>query len=173
METGVSPSPVTIERTPDALVVTMPVPRVGCTMAFLGVWLTGWAFGEVAAIGALVQLLETPSAGLAFIIVWLLAWTVAGASAAASLAVMLNGLEIVTLAPDGLRRRIEAFGVGRTRTYEPTRVEDLRAVSASRGGGGFVAFDYGSRTVRFGSGLTAEDADRIVAALLEYGAPKP
>jgi hypothetical protein len=76
------------------------------------------------------------------------------------------------LAPGGLTRRIEAFGIGRTSTYDPALVEDLRVMGATRGGGAFFGFDYRGQTRRWGSGLSHEDARRIVDAMLEYSRPK-
>jgi hypothetical protein len=87
------------------------------------------------------------------------------------LALMLNGREHVTLAPSGLTRRIEAFGIGRTWTYDPALVEDLRVMDGSRGSGAFFGFDYKGQVRRWGSGLSQEDAQRIVDAMLEYSRP--
>ncbi len=168
-----APSRVTIERRPEGLVVTMPVPRSGCTTAFLGVWLLGWAAGEIGVSGTLIEGIGHFTVDIAFTVVWLTVWTFAGAAASSLFALMLAGREIVTLAPDGLRRRVEAFGVGVTRTYVPAQVEDLRVMPASRGTGAFFGFEYGGKTLRWGSGLTQDDAERIVAALLEYGSQRP
>jgi hypothetical protein len=166
-------APVTgpsIERTPEGLTVTMKVPRMGCISAFLGAWLCAWAVGEISGLSALFERLPHADIELLFTVVWLLGWSAAGGAAAAFLALTLNGREIVMLAPDGLRRRIEAFGIGYTWRYEPALVSDLRVMPPSRGSGAFFGFEYGQRRVRFGSGLTAQDAARIVDALLEAGA---
>jgi hypothetical protein len=159
-------SSVTVERTPEGLVVTMPVPRSGCSIGFLSVWLLGWMAGEYAAVSTLMERFRGLDSGMAFLLFWLVFWTAGGAAAATALATMLAGREIVTLAPSGLHRRIEAFGVGFTSTFDPTMVEDLR------GGGAFFGFEYAGKTVRWGSGLTEGDAQGIVAAMLEYGAPQ-
>jgi hypothetical protein len=160
----------TIERTPDGLTVTMNVPRMTPISVFLAVWLCGWAVGEFSALRVLIERIAHPGLDLLFTAAWLLAWSAGGAAAAAFLALTLKGREIVTLAPDGLRRRIEAFGIGYTWCYEPPLVTDLRVMPASRGPGAFFGFEYGQRRVRFGSGLTPDDAARIVEALLEAGA---
>lgn len=159
-----------IERTPEGLVVTMRVPRVGCVTMFLGVWLTGWAFGEVTGIGALASQLSAPGPALAFAIIWIVGWTAGGLAALSFLALSIAGREIVTLTPQALSRRIEAFGIGRTTAYEPREVEGLRMMEDGKGGTSFFGFDYRGRTVRMGSGLGGDDAARIVDALSRAGA---
>lgn len=161
---------LTIEHAPEGLVVTMAVPRMGFVAVFLGVWLCGWAVGEFSGVRALFERLPHADLDLLFTAVWLVGWTAGGAAAAAFLALAVKGREIVTLAPDGLRRRIEAFGVGYTWRYDPALVRDLRVMPASRGSGAFFGFEYGERRVRFGSGLSPEAAARVVEALLEAGA---
>jgi hypothetical protein len=165
-------SSVSVERRPEGLVITMRVPRSGCTIAFLSVWLCAWAFAEFAGVLGLVEGIRGPSEEIAAIAVWLTAWTLAGAGAGSFLALMLNGRERVTLAPSALTRRIEAFGIGVTRTYDPALVEDLRVMDASRGGGAFFGFDYKGGVRRWGSGLSQDDARRVVEAMLEYARPK-
>jgi hypothetical protein len=160
----------TIERTPEGLTVTMDVPRMVWVSAFLALWLCGWAIGEISVILALFQRIAHPGLDLLFTVVWLAGWTAGGAAAAAFFALTVKGREIVTLAPDGLRRRIEAFGLGYTWSYDPVLVTDLRVMPSSGGPGAFFGFEYGQRRVRFGSGLTADDAARIVEMLLEAGA---
>lgn len=172
MDTPVGTSTPSIERRPEGLVVTMRVPRSGCSIAFLAVWLLLWLVGE--SVGVLVVVATSGRFGFpaVFAWVWIALWTFAGATAAASLAVLLNGLEIVTLSPDGLSRRVEAFGIGRTRTYDPTKVEELRAVDSPGGKRASIGFEYEGRTHRWGSGLTPESAKTVVDAMLAYGAPK-
>lgn len=143
---------------------------MGCVAAVLGAWLCGWAVGEIGGLRALFERPPHADLDLLFAVVWLVGWTAGGAAAAAFLALTLKGREIVTLAPDGLRRRIEAFGVGYTWRYDPALVRDLRVMTASRGSGAYFGFEYGQRRVRFGSGLSAQDAARVVEALLEAGA---
>jgi hypothetical protein len=172
MDDATDPSSVTIERRPEGLVVTMRVPRSGCVIAFLSVWLCAWAFAEFAGVMGLVEQARSLSADIIFVVVWVVAWTAAGAGAGSFLALMLNGREIITLAPAALQRRIEAFGIGRTSTWDPALVEDLRVMDGSRGSGAFFGFDYKGQTRRWGSGLSHDEAQRIVDAMLEYSRPK-
>lgn len=162
-------SHVTIEHLPEGLVVTMPLPRSGCTIASLSAWLIAWVAGEVGGGAFLVATLSPPSLATLFALVWLAVWTGAGISALSVLALTVAGKEIITLSPDGLRRRAEAFGIGRTVSYEPREVEDLRVADDSSGQPAFIAFDYRGTTVRMGSRLVGDDAKRIVEALYEAG----
>jgi hypothetical protein len=172
MDDVTDPSRVTIERRPEGLVVTMRVPRSGCVITFLGTWLCAWAVAELAGVMGLVESAGRLGPDTLFVVVWLAAWTAAGVGAGSFLALMLNGREHVTLAPAGLTRRIEAFGIGRTWTYDPALVEDLRVMDGSRGSGAFFGFDYKGQVRRWGSGLTRDDAHRIVEEMLEYSRPK-
>lgn len=172
MSDNPAPSRVTIERRPEGLVIAMPVPRSGCVIAFLGMWLSAWAVAEFAGVMGLIEQAGRLGPDALFIVVWLAAWTAAGAGAGSFLALMLNGREVVTLAPGALQRRIEAFGIGRTKTYDPALVEDLRVMDGSRGSGAFFGFDYKGSVRRWGSGLSHDDAHRIVDAMLEFAKPK-
>jgi hypothetical protein len=160
----------TIEHLPEGLVVTMRVPRVGCVTLFLGFWLLGWVAGEVSGFTMLVSQISEPGFALGFAIVWLTGWTAGGLAALSFLALSIAGREIVTLTPQAMTRRIEAFGIGRTTSYVPQEVEGLRVVEDSRGGTPFFGFDYRGKTVRMGSGLSGDDAQRIVDALSRAGA---
>jgi len=168
--TPTTASRLTIERTPSGLVVTMPIPRAGCPAAFLSVWLLGWLVGEVGVGATLLGGRTAPGPDTLFAVAWLIAWTAGGVAAASFLALLLAGREIVTLAPDGLRRRVAAFGIGRTTTYVPQEVEDLRVMVDRAGRPVFFGFEYRGRTARWGSGLVGDEAARIVEALKDFGA---
>ena len=53
---GAQHTATSIEETPEALRIVMPVQRVGCVAVFLAAWLCGWFFGEVSAISALFRM---------------------------------------------------------------------------------------------------------------------
>jgi len=55
MSDNPAPSRVTIERRPEGLVIAMPVPRSGCVIAFLGMWLSAWAVAEFAGVMGLIE----------------------------------------------------------------------------------------------------------------------
>src|SRR3984885_11392960 len=117
--------------TADGVRVEIPAPRNWFAVAFLSVWLMGWFFGERSA---LAQLFGLSLGGMTprhvqpgFLSVWLVVWTVGGAAALTTLLWQLAGREIITANSLSLSRRIEAFGLGITRSYTLSEIRDLRA----------------------------------------------
>ena len=98
-------------------------------MLFLTAWLGGWALGEV---GAARELFggggNTPVEFLGF---WLLGWTIGGAVALASVVWQLAGREVITVNPALLTYRMEAFGIGHSRSFRASEVNSLRATEYS------------------------------------------
>lgn len=160
-----------IETTPEQVRVVMPVPRIGCAMAFLSLWMMGWAVGEFSAIKGLF------STGMSFatlvLITWLVGWTAGGIVFGSILLLMLDGREVVTVGEGIVRRRVEAFRVGLSWRYPLDQVSNWRPT----GGTGedavksFISFDHvgpkGSKTIRFGTGLTEPRAEEITEAVWE------
>lgn len=157
--------------------MVIPSKRQIFAMLFLSLWLVGWAFGEISAIGMLVS--EGGNAGTGrFMIVWLTGWTVGGAFAIGVVLWLHFGKERVTLSSTRLEIRQEVLGVGRSREYELTHVKNLRVSAESFNmfssrnsfralgiGGGNIAFDHGSSTIRFGAGIDEAEAEQVVADL--------
>lgn len=158
-----------IETTPESVKVIMHVPRVGCAMAFLGLWMMGWAAGEFSAIKGLF------SSGLSFatlfLVAWLVGWTAGGLVFGSILLLMLDGHEIVTVGDGIIRRRVEAFGLGLSWRYPLDQVSNWRPTgdAGDDAAKSFVSFDHagpkGSKTIRFGSGLTEPRAEEIADAV--------
>ena len=155
-------------------------------VVFTTVWLGGWAAGEVAAIGTLLgeDWLESGdgSGDRAFIVVWLVFWTLGGALVWYAWLWNVAGQEWVEARGDALslRRRVGPFT--REREYDARHVQDLRASQpggwaqytglAMLGvGAGTLAFDYGSRTVRFADGIEEAEAKQVAAVLDQHRAP--
>ena len=131
-----------IETTPDGLLITMPVPRVGCVAAFLTVWLLGWAAGEISALRALFSMGTSFVPGSAFMLIWLLGWTAGGVVAAGALLMTIDGREVVTVGNGIIRRRAEAFGLGLSWRYPLERCGNLRPTGGSDGDKTFISFDH-------------------------------
>lgn len=107
------PPPPLVEEIPGGLHISMHAERAGCVIVFLATWLLAWAVGEyfvardlLAASGGIAEVI--------LLLVWLAGWTAFGVATAGTLAFMLGGREILTIDGNGILRRIEAFGVGRT-----------------------------------------------------------
>jgi hypothetical protein len=139
----------TVEHGPEGLRLVLPVKRHGCIVAFLGVWLLGWAAGEASVLRAMWQTGLGLDLTTLFLLVWFAGWTVGGAVAAGFFALMLDGREIVTVDGEKLHHRIEAFGVGWTRSYRMADIERLRAWTGAGedSTSSAVRFEYGADAI--------------------------
>lgn len=156
----------TLEETPRGPLVIIRAERNGCVLAFLGVWLLGWAAGEASAIKALGDV-GFNLLGL-FLIVWLLGWSAGGLAAMTYAALMLDGTEIIALDGQRLVRRIQAFGIGHDWAYDLAQIRNLRADEAHAHDSPtpVLRFDYGSASVDLAKGLSALEAERLAEELL-------
>jgi hypothetical protein len=147
-----------VEESPTQLRATIPAARSAFNLFFsvmiltmgLGLASTGWSLFTFAVrrsrwddLPFVLLGLLIPALGLL-----LLLWT-------------LFGRETITLKRGWLVVRFEIFGLGRSREYDGGHVKDLRLALAPEAQGGpvgfmpgfgmgAIAFDYGSRVVRFG-----------------------
>ena len=148
-------------------------------MLFLSAWLVGWCFGEVFATREL--LFGSDEAPALFLGAWLVGWTIGGGFALFTWLWMLRGREVVVLRPHSLTTKRDVWGLGRPKEYDLLHVKNLRVAPISWNpydwggatqfwgvGGGPIAFDYGSRTVRFGSGVDEAEAREIVNELRSH-----
>jgi hypothetical protein len=152
------PSPL-VEELPGGLRIPMRARRVGCTIGFLTVWLMGWSVGECLVANDFFFGTESLASRL-LLLVWLLPWTAFGIACMAVLAFMLNGREILTIDGNGVSRRIEAFGIGRTKQWPVGEVGNFRAA------GSFLQFDVRGKTIRTGTDLSESSATRIAEQVI-------
>lgn len=131
------------------------------------------------------------SLGTAVLIVWALQQTEEDSKVVLLIAAVMilanvarNGLwnllgeEIVTVNKSALTLRYDVWGIGWTRTHFLDRVSSLRfsrlvtRQEPQEGSDtphiGFVEFDYGSDTRRFGRGLSESEAQEMIALLESY-----
>jgi hypothetical protein len=160
-------TPTTVERTPDGVRIVMPVPRIKFVIAFLGLWLVGWAAGEISVLHTLTRLPSLISPMTLFYLVWLVGWTIGGVAAALLLAIVLDGKETVTFTPERIVRRIEAYGRGLDFPYSMEAAGHLRVMYDSNDEGNLIGFDWKDKTVRFGTGLNETNAEKAVDAVWE------
>lgn len=150
---------------PDSVRVVMPVPRIGCVIAFIGLWMIGWVAGEVSALRALFFGGMGFNVATLFLLVWLVGWTAGGLVFGSIFLLMLDGREIVTVGDGIVRRRVEVFRVGLSWRYPLEQVTNWRLTGDEDGVKSFITFDYdgpkGSKSVRFGTGLTEPRAEEI------------
>jgi len=141
-------------------------------VAFFGAWLCGWFMGEWTVWNALLFPTKdfAESGSTAFLIVWLVGWTLGGLFVSLTVLWNLFGVERFRVARDEVKLRREILAIGYTRGFDPRSVRGLRAVELPDRMFGFLAasvpwqrsgplaFDYGSTTVRFGSGIDYAEA---------------
>ena len=130
--------------------------------------------GEVTASRE-VFLASSPIGAKLFIIFWLGAWTVGGGFAIYTWFRSFLGREVILINPMMLTIRQEAGKLGRSKEYELREVKSLRVEPLAYGyrnyssnmqfwgmGNGLIAFDYGAKTFRFGSGVEESEAKDLV-----------
>lgn len=111
----------------DGLVITIPAARSRFAMAFMALWLTGWAVGEVVALGGLVAIVLGLPMGkgkvigsslppAVFLSIWLTGWTIGGVLVLESFLWQLRGREWTRIDPNG-----ESLAIGRQGTLLPRR----------------------------------------------------
>lgn len=159
--------------------ISIPARSNWLFIAFFSLWLVGWVVGEWTVGKTL--LFPPPERGETgldlFSLVWLIVWTFGGLFAFTSVLWMLFGVERARIARDEVSLRREVFGVGRTWQYDPRAVSRLRALEGVESPfgampdlpwnprGQTLAFDYGAKTIRFGSSLDAAEAVQIAGKI--------
>lgn len=168
----------TVSDEPGGLRIIMPVKRNWFLILFTGFWLCGWAVAESVVPVVLYQQVRAGTLGLEslFLLAWLGCWTVGGGFAIYAWLWNMAGKEVVFLNGMSLIVRREIYGFGRSKEFDLAHLRDLRCSpqgygpwNASSNGwgisGGNIAFDYGARTYRFGTGLDEAEAKHIVKAI--------
>lgn len=168
----------TVQETPAGLEVVVPGRRNWFVAVFLGLWLCGWAMGEVTVPVMFAQGKVREAGAELFLIVWFLGWTLGGSVALYSFGWLVSGRERVVFSATRIGIKCEVFGLGRMREYDAAHVRALRfsAVPANPfdfrhaltfwgGGGGLLSFDYGATTVRFGAGIEESEAKSLAAEI--------
>jgi len=158
---------------PGRLEITIPVRTNWFVACFLGAWLTGWLVGEVTV--PITMVTNAQKAPLPFMIFWLTAWTVGGGFAIMVFLWQILGREIIRVENNSIMTKRAIGPWGRAHEFDREHVKNLRvdphginffdSASALKFwglGGGLIAFDYGSKTFRFGRGIDEPEARRII-----------
>jgi hypothetical protein len=172
-----STSRVTVIDDPRGLRLLIPTKRNWFLIFFMGFWLSMWAVGEIMVPTQFLKG-EMPGITTIFLLTWLGCWTVGGAFAIYMWLWNLMGRQIITVHGHALTTRRDIGGYGFDKEYDLAQVRDLRVsvmgfkawdFSASLQfwglGGGVVAFDYGAKTCRFGTGLDEAEAKLVVGKI--------
>jgi len=176
------------------LVISIPSQRKLVMILFLGAWLCGWAFGEVAVIGQLlgasmhfaektaasgVNKIDLPA--VAFMIVWLCGWTFGGAIAIFAWVFQIKGMEEVVLGRTGITiaKKTPIWTYKKAYRFEEAKsfripVSHNSIFGTSQGMdawgfvGGLLGFDYGAKTIRFGIGIEEAEARKILQEIKRH-----
>jgi hypothetical protein len=147
--------------------VIIRAPWIGVAIFFLPVWLAGWAFGEYH-VG--IEIIQGKATLLEYI--WFVGWSAGGIGALYSLMWMLVGRERVAIDGLTLSIRDELGPLGRAKRFDANKVHNLRCspvlvTSPTATPPGTIAFEYGPKTYRFGSGIGEAEANDLVRVLKE------
>jgi hypothetical protein len=162
----------------DGLEVSIPNQKNWLLIIFIGAWMCGWFMGETSAISQLMKGDVMNNGARGFLAFWLVAWTVGGFAAVTAWLWNVAGVERARFRSDAVLVRREILGIGFTREYDTGHIRNLRVASqpesitgwnarlgATGFGGGKIAFDYGSSTVRFAAGLEEAEASQLVSQI--------
>ncbi|HUU53896.1 MAG TPA: hypothetical protein VMY87_03160 [Armatimonadota bacterium] len=176
-----TPPRATLTDEPEGLRITIPACRHWGLIVFLGIWLCGWAIGEIAV--PLTFLRYAAPWGLrAFILVWLLLWTVIGLSLGYVWIWTVSGREVLLVDGKDLGVSRRSWISGRTRRFPMAEIGGLRVdpmplypffewwrftASLWAVTGGHIRFDYAAKTYRLGRGIDEAEAKMVVSRILE------
>jgi hypothetical protein len=182
-----SAPPYRVEVTADGVCVLIPARRNWVIALLLVISIVllpvAWWFG-IGPFGGIDDWRQLPrfndKASTAFVALCILSWAAYAVTAAGGLIWQLAGQEILTLDPLTVSHRIEALGVGRTRTFQASEIRRFRVNQWSSNpfsnqsawyppitgeGRGPLTFDYGARAFRFGSALDQAEAAMLLREL--------
>lgn len=182
-DTSYSRAILETDTDPDTLAIRLRVKRQPVKLVFVGLWLCGWAAGEVSVLLALFWFGMEPIVA-AFMLIWLTAWTLGGFRIITDFLWELGGYERLTVS-DHLVTVTRAMPFRRrVTTCDASAVTNLRAthtdseVASLPGSGlkarrdlGTLKFDYGNYTIGFGMGLDPDEG-RDLAALIHRRFPQ-
>jgi hypothetical protein len=171
-----------IENDGTSLRITIPAADSFSGTAFIGLWLIGWAFGEVSVVYLMIfpAAPEPPTAFVnVFLLVWLALWSLGGVWALITFLWGIAGKEVIELSSTALKHRKQIPIFSRSRDYAVASITNLRLASLApplaaeqhnmatalnfKDGG--IAFDYGRATHHLGADLDEADAKYVIGEM--------
>ena len=179
---------VNITENINSIILEIPPQRNCFLIIFMTGWLGGWLMGELFALtmvlGGLFGSGESNPASF-FIFFWLIAWTAGGFMAIRTWLWMIAGKVIVSINRNSLTIKKRAALFSPTKTYDINEVKDFSIVanyepdsffsknrnnkSFNIDANGVFKFDYGLKTIKFGSGVHESEAKFILNKLIDQG----
>lgn len=191
----------TSENTGFSLKITIPSKKNWFVILFLGFWLTMWAVGEVAVGAGIIievikmlikgnfaELVFESLFGGFFMVIWLAIWTAIGGFALYTWLWNINGTEAIEVSGESIQITHRVFSFGKPKEYTVGHIKDIRTVPIHSNGiwgfrlarftwgvpPGTLAFDYGAKTINFGSGCEEAEAKMILKEIWQaYPQYKP
>lgn len=166
----------TIHKDGTSLEIFIPTAKPVFDIVFLGAWLVGWYMGETSALD-LVFSNTTESQKSWSLIFWLVAWTIGGVFCMLTFLWIIGGRETVSIDNEEMTIGKEIFGLGHYKTYKISDIKHLMLnprLDKDRWGeargrylirSGRIEFDYGLRTIKFGSGIDRAEARHLIELL--------
>jgi hypothetical protein len=157
-----------------------PKPQLFGT-AFLGLWMIGWAFGEVRVSYEFIYGMPEerfPAPESLLVLAWLALWTLGGCWCLVTLLWNVIGKEIFELNPSTLKRIKQIPIFSRSKEYRVASIANLRvtpipsswfddeeSLPSMTFSDGAISFDYGRSTYRLGSDLDEADAKYVIGEM--------
>lgn len=192
----------TSENTGFSLKIIIPSKKNWFIIIFLGFWLTFWAVAEVGVGGGMLvgviqmlfegkflELLVEGLFGGLFMLIWFTLWTVGGGFALYTWFWNMTGKKVIEVTGESVQIAHRIFSFGKPKEYTVSHIKDLRTVPTIWHGlwsfrratrftwgvpPGTLAFDYGAKTVNFGSGCEEAEAKMILKEIWQaYPQYKP
>lgn len=161
---------ISVRRTEDGLGIHVPPARRLGPVAFLSLWLCGWAAGEFFAVSQFF------SGGISipdlFLLVWIVPWTLAGAAILWVVMWQLFGVERLFFTANALVREWSVLGLNGRRVVHGADIVSVKVddkMSNDLAGLGSVNVTTTGKSMRIGSGLDRYEAE-LVASLIEDAA---
>jgi hypothetical protein len=162
----------TMSDGPEGRTFVIPPRKNRFLIAFLGIWLVGWAAGD-AFVCQSIGRNSTP-----YLIQWIFFWSIGGSLFFIYWLWMVFGQERVVINQEAIVHRYVLFGMSRSRKFPVTHIRNLRASPPALSywnsgasfygfGSGVVAFDYGAKTIRMGDSLDEAEGRTIVRQMQE------
>ena len=167
------------------LSIKIPSKKNWFVIVFLTAWMGGWFMGESSATN---EMLSADNAGIDFFMAfWLIGWTVGGLFALVVLLWSLFGQETVIIESGVfiVSRGVLNIGIFK-KSYDINSIKNLELNPESTGldsffgqkkktgdffgfTGGKLRFDYGLKTIRFGTGIDEAEARQLIEEIKRHG----
>lgn len=166
----------------DKIQVIIPVKKNWFVAAFFGLWLCGWAVGEITALTMIANgFMDGNIFLLLFMLIWFTAWTAGGIFALRTIIWIISGKEIITFSGNTLTTYKKGLLFSKPKTYDTNSIINIRIREYNDGWGaslfqrkpiiapGIIHFSYGMKTIKMGSGIDYPEAEQILKTIKSKG----